>query len=251
MRNILVGCAGWSIPAPHRELFAEGESVLARYASLFSAVEINSSFYRPHRRSTYERWSAAVPRHFRFSVKVPRSITHEGALRRSGPDLDAFLYETAGLAGRLGGYLLQLPPSQALDTRVAATFFRMFRGRSDAKLACEPRHASWFSCRADELLIRYKVSRVRADPPVALPPPGGRCEVSSVEAIWPYWRWHGSPRKYYSAYTQGQLERLAGELTRTIGSGAEAWVIFDNTAHGFATPNAMQLGALMRLESRP
>jgi aspartate/methionine/tyrosine aminotransferase len=58
-------------------------------------VEINSSFYRPHRPSTYERWAASVPASFRFSVKVPRSITHERRLADADALLDAFLAEHA------------------------------------------------------------------------------------------------------------------------------------------------------------
>ena len=63
-------------------------------------MEINSSFYRPHRRSTYERWAASVPAAFRFAVKVPRAVTHDRRLREAGGALDAFLAEAAGLGER-------------------------------------------------------------------------------------------------------------------------------------------------------
>ena len=72
MRKVVVGCAGWSIPGRYRDLFADGDSGLAWYASRFPIVEINSSFYRPHQHATYARWAGSVPRGFRFSVKVPR-----------------------------------------------------------------------------------------------------------------------------------------------------------------------------------
>ncbi|WP_155518861.1 DUF72 domain-containing protein, partial [Xanthomonas euvesicatoria] len=72
--RVRCGCAGWSIPAADRAQFGEGASVLQRYATRFDAVEINSSFYRPHRASTYARWADSVPEDFRFSVKLPRSI---------------------------------------------------------------------------------------------------------------------------------------------------------------------------------
>ena len=52
---VRIGCAGWSIPGRYAALTGEGESMLARYATRFSAVEINSSFYRPHQQRTYER----------------------------------------------------------------------------------------------------------------------------------------------------------------------------------------------------
>jgi len=43
---------------------------------VFGAAEINSSFYRPHRRTIYERWGASVPETFRFAVRIPKAITH-------------------------------------------------------------------------------------------------------------------------------------------------------------------------------
>ncbi|TYL85661.1 DUF72 domain-containing protein [Bradyrhizobium rifense] len=51
---------------------------LTSYASILNAVEINSSFYRPHS-TTYERWASATPNDFPFSVKVPRSKQAEWA----------------------------------------------------------------------------------------------------------------------------------------------------------------------------
>ena len=71
-----IGCAGWSIPKAHAGAFPAVGTALERYAQVFDCVEINSSFYRSHRPSTYERWAASVPDHFRFSVKMPKQITH-------------------------------------------------------------------------------------------------------------------------------------------------------------------------------
>lgn len=161
---IRVGTAGWSIPRAHRALAGKGESALARYAARFDAVEVNSSFYRPHRRETYARWAASVPPGVRFSVKLPRAITHEHALRGALPLLDGFLDQAGGLGRALGCLLVQLPPSQAFDARVAATFFAGLRRRWEGGVACEPRHPSWFAPRVDALWQRYRIARVAADP---------------------------------------------------------------------------------------
>ena len=56
-----VGIAGWSIRKEHTHLFAADGTHLQRYASRFDAVEINSSFYRPHATATYARWAGQVP----------------------------------------------------------------------------------------------------------------------------------------------------------------------------------------------
>lgn len=235
-RRIRVGCAGWSIPRQHAALFGTGESVLARYASLFDCVEINSSFYRPHRRNTYERWAASVPADFRFSVKFPRAITHDARLKHVADPLDRFLDEVSGLGDKLGCLLLQCPPSLAFDAATVSTFLRMVRRRSAARLCCEPRHPGWFVPAADALLRRDGVARVASDP-AAVPEaarPGG-------DLSWAYWRWHGSPRMYYSDYPEPVLDALAIDALQTAAGGGEAWVIFDNTAHGHATSNAAWL----------
>lgn len=245
MQAIKVGCAGWSIPRQSLALFGEGESMLARYATRFAVVEVNSSFYQPHKPATYARWASSVPRDFRFSVKIPKLISHELALRHSAPALDRFLGETEALGSKLGGFLLQLPPSHLLDARVASTFFRMFRHRSQAPLVCEPRHASWFSSSAEALLQRYGVGRVAADP--ALVDDARRPEAVSP---WPYWRWHGSPQMYYSAYTEDSLQQLAIAVLSARWPACP-WIIFDNTAHGHATGNAALLQDLLRTLSSP
>jgi uncharacterized protein YecE (DUF72 family) len=85
--RIFIGCAGWSIARAHAQAFPEAGTHLKRYAQLLPAVEINSSFYRPHRPQTYARWAASTPQTFRFAVKLPRAITHTHRLRDS-EDLD-------------------------------------------------------------------------------------------------------------------------------------------------------------------
>ena len=96
-----IGTAGWNIPRAHKERFPAGGSGLQRYSARLNAAEINTSFYRPHAPATYERWAAGVPRDFRFSVKIPKVITHEQALLRARQPLERFLGEIAGLGARL------------------------------------------------------------------------------------------------------------------------------------------------------
>lgn len=234
-RGPRIGCAGWAIPSAHSGEFDDADSGLARYATRFDAVEINSSFYRPHRRETYCRWAASVPRSFRFSVKLPRSITHEHALNGALPLLDRFLGEIAGLGSRLGGVLAQLPPGLAFDASIAGRFFRGWRARSDASVWVEPRHPSWAAPRALDLLREYGLERVAADPPRIA---GAQTPAGADRSR--YWRWHGSPRIYYSAYADEALDRLAAWV-RKRGAMRSTWCIFDNTAAGNAVADAMRL----------
>ena len=89
--RVKVGCAGWSLPLPMWPEFPADGTHLQRYAARFNAVEINSSFYRPHQTATYARWAASVPDYFRFSVKLPKTITHQQRLADCTGLLDDFL----------------------------------------------------------------------------------------------------------------------------------------------------------------
>jgi uncharacterized protein YecE (DUF72 family) len=204
-------------------------------------VEINSSFYRSHRRATYERWREITPTSFRFSVKLPRSITHESALRRCRPELRQFLVEISGLGRKLGVILVQLPASLAFESRVAARFFDSLAAHCPARVACEPRHPSWFDARAGDLLRRHGVARVAADPS---PNAGGTLPGGSLNLV--YYRLHGSPKTYYSAYGAESLSRLAAQVRESNSIAKEAWCIFDNTARHEAWSNAQQLLRLLK-----
>src|ERR1700742_2007789 len=140
-----IGTAGWSGPAREAAGTAATGSHLERYAHRLTAVEINSSFYRPHRATTYARWAASTPADFRFSVKIPKAMTHERKLEDCDALLDRFVAEVAGLGDKLGVLLVQLPPKSVLNKRVAAAFFRALRKRIAVPVALEPRHASWFA----------------------------------------------------------------------------------------------------------
>lgn len=233
---IHVGTAGWNIPRAHRARFPETGSQLQRYAARLNAAEINTSFYRPHAPSTYARWAAAVPAGFRFAVKIPRVITHERGLTRVREPLARFLDEITGLGDRLGPLLVQLPPSHVFDGRRVGRFFERLRHSHEGPVVCEPRHATWTTGTAEALLTAFRVARVAADPPRAagLESPGG----------WPglvYYRWHGSPRPYFSPYS---MEQLRGLTVKLVGQ-PEAWCIFDNTGSGSAAGNAVDLRALL------
>jgi uncharacterized protein YecE (DUF72 family) len=237
---IRIGTAGWTIPRSVSDRLAGEGGHLARYARRLNAAEINSSFHRPHRPATYARWAECVPAAFRFSVKLPRAITHERRLVDCEEPFAAFLAEVAPLGGRLGPLLIQLPPSLAFDAEVADAFFSSVRERFAGPIACEPRHASWFDGQAEALLKAHEIARAAADP--------ARADGADAPGGWPglvYMRLHGSPRIYFSAYEPAYVRKLARSIGRYAESGSAVWCIFDNTGHGAALPNALALIDLM------
>ena len=232
--RIYVGCAGWSLPKTYAWWFPPGGSHLARYAARLPAVEINSSFHRLHKGTTFARWAAAVPEHFRFAVKLSRQMTHIGRLADLA-GLEGVLMGPRALGVKLGPLLVQLPPSLACEAEIAAGFFAALREHFDGQLACEPRHQSWFTPEANALLKGFQVARVAADP---APVPEGAMPGGWSGLV--YYRLHGSPRIYYSTYPQDFLDSLILKLS-TASHSAPVWCIFDNTPSGAAIENALAL----------
>jgi uncharacterized protein YecE (DUF72 family) len=231
--DIRIGTAGWTVPRNHAERFPTEGSGLGRYAARLNCAEINSTFYRPHRRSTFERWVATTPDDFAFAVKAPRELTHNRKLVDPAEPLARFLEEVAALGAKLGPILVQLPPSLAFEADTARAFFDHWRLSFSGPTVLEPRHASWFEPDADALLVEFAIARVAADP--------ARVPAASHPGGWPglrYWRLHGSPRMYSSTYEAAWLDALAAEIA---AAHTPAWCVFDNTMHGWAAANALDL----------
>jgi uncharacterized protein YecE (DUF72 family) len=231
---IRVGIAGWSVPAAYRAVDPVS-SQLRHYATYFDCVEINSSFHKPHRLATYERWADSVPPDFRFSSKLPKAITHDSRLVGCEEAITQFCATLAGLQGKLGVLLVQLPPSLEFDERTVEASFSLLRTSSSATIVCEARHMSWFHPRVDRLFSALGITRVFADPPIA-----AALQPVIAAGQFSYLRLHGQLRRYYSSYSADYLAGLAARL-KPAAKGPGAWCIFDNTAGPAAWPNAIQL----------
>ncbi|GAC1327750.1 MAG: DUF72 domain-containing protein [Beijerinckiaceae bacterium] len=242
---LFIGTAGWSLHSRYARKFPAAGSHLERYAQRFDAAEINSSFYRPHRRTTYERWAASTPAHFRFAVKLPKAVTHERRLVDCGNLIESFVSEVAGLGTKLGCLLVQLPPSLAFEATTVSAFLDALQARTQTAVVCEPRHASWFTASVDAALAALQVARVAADPVPA--------EGAEQPGGWPglvYYRLHGSPRMYYSDYGQEALAAIAQRIDRAHERGVPAWCMFDNTAASAAIGNALAVKTLTTASPR-
>jgi uncharacterized protein YecE (DUF72 family) len=229
-----IGCASWQVPKSLTDDFDSEGTHLQRYAGRLGVVEVNSSFYREHRRKTWEKWRDETPGHFRFAVKAPRWLTHDQGLR-STEGLDAFLEQIGGLGDKLGPVLLQLPPKLAFAPEAMRGFFEALRARHPGPVVCEPRHGSWLTEEADAFLEELFVARAEVDP--------SRHPGDDEPGGWQglrYIRLHGSPRRFYSEYDADALRELAGQL-RGFARETETWCIFNNTARDGGTKNALEL----------
>ena len=176
---------------------------------------------------------------------MPRTITHEGALQGVDREVAAFWSEIEFLQPKLGAVLIQLPPSLDFQARTIRKFLQSLPRLAGCHLVCEPRHPTWFTGTADAVLQHLRVTRVAADP-TNLPAGGSPGGDDSFR----YFRWHGSPDRYYSSYTPPQLQRFAMQVDEAIPT----WCVFDNTARYAAWDNARSFGELVnrrRFRNRP
>jgi uncharacterized protein YecE (DUF72 family) len=224
----IIATAAWSIPKKVADRFAPEGSALNRYGSVFHGVEINSTFYRRHKRSTFARWADTVPDGFKFSVKIPKEMTHSRAMKAIGQPFDIFLADIAPLGEKRGPLLCQLPPSLAFDADALESAFKTMRVADQGQIVLEARHPSWASAEALALLKTYAIDRVLADPAPVWP-------IADFDTPARYIRLHGSPKIYYSSYSDDGIKKFAKRLA------PDSWCVFDNTASGAAIENALAM----------
>jgi len=182
MAQIFVGTSGWTDGSLLRcgRFYPPGvstpEARLRHYASRFSMVEVDATYYSLPTRRNSTLWAQRTPPGFLFNVKAYASLTGHPALTKSFPaellsrlppltrqrgrlfesDLpEAMLDDLAwrfldGLqplraAGKLGWVLLQFPPWFAVSRDNARKVLVAARRLGGLRLAIEFRHQSWAS----------------------------------------------------------------------------------------------------------
>ena len=180
-----IGTSGWSYKEWKGSFYPAKFSpreMLPYYASRFSTVEVNNSFYRIPSDRVLAAWAEQVPADFRFVMKASRRITHNQRLRDEDGSLSYFLQAVNPLGPRLGPTLFQLPPTFKKDTGRLKDFLERLPHHWPA--AMEFRHVSWFD---DEV---YHLLRQRDIPLVAVdqdPAEGGGAPLVAT-ASWGYLR---------------------------------------------------------------
>ena len=161
--NYFLGLPAWAFPGWTGEYFPAGGSALAHYARVFNTVEGNTTFYRVPDAGSVARWQDAVDgTGFRFSFKLPRTVTHER--RPAWDDLAQFLSVLEPLGEHLGPFLVQCPATLGPDD--LAVLDTLFDKLPDAyRYVLEVRHPTFFAEPAllEPLLQRSRAGRVMFD----------------------------------------------------------------------------------------
>jgi len=165
-----LGCAIWAYKGWLGELFpsdSRAADFLHLYSRRLTAVEGNTTFYSIPDAETVKRWAGETPDGFKFCLKLPKSLTHNGLLQPALPGTLAFLTKMQGLGDRLGPFLAQLPPSYSPSRFADLAAFLTALPRNEAEFALEVRHLDWFKAPHAEnltaLLEGLGVGRVLLD----------------------------------------------------------------------------------------
>jgi uncharacterized protein YecE (DUF72 family) len=140
---------------------------------VFRVVEVDSSFYRPPAPYLIRRWAERTPDGFRFTLKVPRDVTHEATGPLPVQVLDRFLASLEPLRSRskLGAVVLQFPGSFRARTGQERLENLLNAIPREYPLAVELRHASWWTDTTRTLLKARRAALVWSVVPDVRPPP--------------------------------------------------------------------------------
>jgi uncharacterized protein YecE (DUF72 family) len=237
-----VGTSGWQYDHWRGDFYPQKLAKsrwFAHYASVFSTVELNNSFYRQPKNETWQKWHDMAPSGFCFAVKANRFITHIKRFTDGEDPIERFLDGAERLKGHLGPVLFQAPPNferndenlQRLDD-----FFALMPRRIRSVL--EFRHTSWYDDETYALLRRRHVSFCIHDMTKLATP---------VLATGPiaYLRFHGSGARYGGSYSDEMLRDWAARIRALSHDVQSVWCYFNNDIGGHAPRNALALREML------
>lgn len=238
--TVRIGTSGWSYNHWLEVLYPPGlpsARRLTRYTEVFDTVELNASFYRWPKDSTFAGWRAALPAGFTMSVKAHRGLTHYRRLGSPEPWIERFERCWQLLGDRHGVLLVQLHPGQQRDASSQARLDAFLQSVPESiRMAVELRHPSW----NDPAVYALLESRHAAY--VVMSGAGLAC-VPRATTDFVYVRMHGPDpdAMYGGSYPDEDLRRWAGLVAGWDGDGRDVWMYFNNDLGGHAVRNALRL----------
>lgn len=257
---IFVGTCGYSYKdwvGPFYPTTIRKEEMLAFYAGVFHAVEIDASFYGVLAPQTTKRMIAVTPARFRFCFKAPKTVTHAPDLTTPHVHPDAKLFAQSvrpvADAGKLGAVLLQFPNGFKPDESALAYFRRVAQSLAELPLVAEFRNREWQNRRTLELLSELNVGWCNVDMPryesLMLP-------SSDVTSGVGYLRFHGrnaaqwwtgdNTTRYDYLYSAEELVPWTDRAAEIEERVEQTYAFFNNHARGNAVRNGEMFAGLLR-----
>jgi uncharacterized protein YecE (DUF72 family) len=234
MGAVFIGTSGWHYKHWHAAFYPEGlpkTEQLIFYATQFSTVEINASFYRLPTEKTVKSWRDKAPDDFIYAVKGSRLITHFKKLNDVDEALDVFMGRMAGLEEHLGPILWQLPPKLHRDDQRLISFVKKLPKKYQH--AVEFRDPSWNQPEVYKILKGEDIAVVWLS--------SQRMPLDfTVTADFVYGRFHGLEGGAAHDYTEDELKPWAEQIAEQLKS-KNAFLYFNNDWNSRAPENAVTL----------
>ena len=234
--RLYIGTSGWNYAAWHDRFFIgqPRNRWLSFYATKFSAIEVNATFYRLQSAQTFRRWYQETPDLFRFAIKAHRYLTHNKKLKDPLPSIRTEQEHAAALGDKLAAVVWQLPGQFRKHLERLEIFADALRNWEEARHVIEFRHASWFDEEVAACLRRNRIAVCQSD-----------------AADWPLWnavttdliyvRLHGHRLTYASSYSDTELNTWATQIQHWLDQECDVHVYFDNDAECRAPMDALRL----------
>jgi uncharacterized protein YecE (DUF72 family) len=240
--KLFIGTSNVVVPGPKHTFPREFQSSprLSYYSALFNSVEINSTFYKLPQSKTLARWVDETVSDFSFTVKLPRTITHQKLLHHDPGDIDTFLRLIDSMHEKQGCLLVQFPASITEDyfERVLGILKRIRRSnRNGWNVFVEFRHDSWYAQHVYKMLRKQKAAWVIHDKR------GSKTPMANVPLNIVYWRFHGPHGDYRGTYSREALIEYGNQIKRWRAQGKTVYAYFNNTI-GTAFEDARALQSL-------
>jgi uncharacterized protein YecE (DUF72 family) len=167
MNNWYLGTIGFSYKEWVGPFYPAGMSqreYLPYYSKFFHSVEVDTTFHSSPRLETVESWYATSPPEFKFTLKTPRTITHDLGLKNVQGLMNEFTDILFPLKEKLGPILIQLPPSFTQENlKLLGDFLDTLT--PSYRYAVEFRHPSWYNEKTTQLLSERQICWVSIDFP--------------------------------------------------------------------------------------
>lgn len=224
------GTSGLLLPVANKSFYPlafQDKSRLQYYASLFSSIEINSSFYKIPLSTTIKKWALDVPADFRFTFKLYKEITHVKELNYNPLDLEKFMDSINQATDKAGCLLIQFPASfkvvnlQKLEQLISA--IRLKDVNRNWKISIEFRNEDWYNEAVYELLENQYCGLVIHDKG------GYGSGYHDTGTDWVYLRFHGPGGSYRGSYDEPFLAEYASYIKDWLQEGKSVYAYFNNT----------------------
>ena len=238
--KIFIGCSGFSSRDWKGILYPEdtpAKDYLKAYSQKFNTVEINSTFYRRPMAKTLDNWYNLSAGDFKFFIKIPKSITHIKKLENTKEEVQIFCdHISGGIKEKLSGFLFQMPPSFHYSVAHLEQLCESVDSRYHNVV--EFRHNSWWREEVFKILHDNNIVFSGVSIPKDIPE-----EVINNNDSTLYYRLHGKPVMFKSAYSEEFLMQLAEDIKKC---NITAYILFNNTWGDAAIKNALFLKSLLK-----